>query len=240
MKNFSIFLFIISFAFSFIAPDIAYSADNNSAVGYTRGKGPVGVFHPEDYVDVDDPKSLWYGYGKNVSRDYDVSNVGVPIDSSIISKNYNPKAVPHVKGIAKYCNQQWRNQKCLKTISSLAVELTKDYMKKIYYSKKVSGDLKAPSQKFLRENCAGILIKIKEEIIPDVMSDNLKKCLNTINYVSKKTEAYPDRDLRQLAMGASFCIVRQPQCQVIEKQLLLVAKPKVQEASQSAPVIDKK
>ncbi len=250
MKIFSAFLFLLSMSLVFSIPNKAYSADDKGEKyklpekkidgGPKRGKGPVGMFHPEDYVDIGDPKSLWYGYGSSVNRRLDFSKVAVPMDNSALSKEYSKKAIPHVKDIAKYCNGQWAKQKCLRYISSMTVELTKDYMKRLYYSKVAPDDLKVPFQEILKENCSGVIMKSKDEAIPLSMSDNLKKCLNVINYVSEKTEVYPDRDLRQLAMGSSFCIIRQPQCQVIEKQLLLVAKPKIQETAKAAPVTDSK
>ncbi len=244
MKNLSLFIFTALMALLFISPDKAYSADKDKPYsGYKpRTKGPQKDFHPEDYVDVNDPKSLWYGYGKKANREFDgYAQFAVPTDPSIISRDYNRKAIPHIKNMAKYCNTQWRGQKCMKILGALAVELTKDYMKKIYYSKTVPADLKSPSQKMLRETCDGILIKTQDEIIPLVMSDNLKKCINAINYVSKMTEVYPDRDLRQLTISSTFCIIRQPQCALIEKQLyFLVARPKIQDSAQAAPVSDNK
>tara|TARA_R110002095_G_scaffold113315_1_gene98937 strand:- start:5800 stop:6591 length:792 start_codon:yes stop_codon:yes gene_type:complete len=248
MKNYAACLWGLSFCFTVAFSGNVYSAEREvtnppvvsefkSRSGYgENGKSGKTVMDLEDFKDPNDPDSLWYHYNRDYDRELDLYPKIVMQGKLTVSKKYNKKAFPHLKKMAVYCNQQWADQKCLRGLSALGVDLTKDYMKKIYYSEDVSADLKAPSQKKLREECAALVVGPNEEVIPAAMNGHIKRCLNAINAVSNLTEAYPDTDLRQLAMSATFCIIRQPPCNMIEGQLEMIAKPIHAKTVEAQPV----
>lgn len=236
------FIFILTACLLFYAQSTVYAQEDGGAQrelpasknGRNGGDPNMGGVMGLNDLGNKEPDSLWHnfkGFGRIENTPKTIENaienmpVGVLPDPSALSDDYNPKAYRHLRNMAKYCNQHWRSQVCLKRLSYLGIDLIKDYMKKIHYSKTVSTDMKGPVQKVLRDSCAGVIIRNREEVIPVVMSDNLKKCVNAVTMVNDMVKLKPDRDLRQLTISSTFCIIRQPQCNMIEGQLSLIAKP---------------
>ncbi len=244
MTHHTVFILVFALCLIFCSQNAVYAQENGNGKKEPPtsqdGRHTSGSVLGEGIVDLNDipgsreSDSLWQnfkGFGRtgktNLTMERAIENmpVGALPDASALSDDYNPKAYPHLKNMARYCNQQWKSQGCLKRLSSLGIDLIKDYMKKIHYSKTVSADMKGPVQKVLKESCAGIIVGNREEVIPMVMSDNLKKCVNAVTMVNDMVKEKPDRDLRQLTLSSTFCIIRQPQCNMIEGQLSLIARP---------------
>lgn len=247
MTHYNMFIFILIICLAFCMQSKVYAQENEGRKGTkdlpasqnTRsGGGSILDIGPKDLGTLKNsmgPDSLWQnfkGFGRDgantkkaIDRAVENMPVGVLPDASALAEDYNPTAYPHLRNMARYCNQHWKSQGCLKRLSYLGIDLIKDYMKKIHYSKTVSEDMKGSVQKVLQDSCAGIIIKDREEIIPVVMSDNLKQCVSAVNMVNDMVGEKPDRDLRQLMISSTFCIVREPQCNMIEGQLSLIAKP---------------
>ena len=216
------------------------SAENSSTPQRPKkpGAGPTkyipSLTDLGDMQDPSDPDSLWHNRDRDADKTLNTYPRFIPKVRPVISKDYNSEAYPHLRNMAKYCNKKWRGQRCLRHLSALGIDLTKDYMKKIHYSKSTPEDLKEPSKEMLRKSCTGIIVHSNEEIAPIVMSNKMKQCVNAMTQVSNMTGEYPDRDLRQLAMSSTFCIVREAKCTMIENQLDLIVPPK-KSSEQIAP-----
>ena len=211
-------------------PAIAQESDMPIATpGNTRTGSPPTGHLDLDNLRSDDPDSLWYHYKRPAIPSNDIDYPShIPTGIPFPSETYNPDAYPHLKRMAKYCTYNWENEKCMHTLSALGVALTKDYVKKIHFSKTVPASRIENSKKEVKEACVGILPNSEGKIEPVKMSNGMKQCVGKMNSLSRDIREYPDQDLRQLALSATFCfVIRQAQCDMIEGQLVRIAKPEM-------------
>lgn len=224
--------FVALFSIAWSIPAIAQESEMPIA---SSGKKRNPETPPTGHLDLNDlkssdPDSLWYHYNKksgNRPGDIDYPS-HIPTGIPFPSETYNPDAYPHLKRMAKYCTYDWKNEKCMHTLSALGIALTKDYVKKIHFSETVPASRIEHSKKEVKQACVGILPNADGKIVPDKMSIGMKQCVGKINTLSKDIREYPDQDFRQLALSSTFCLVmRQEQCDMVEGQLVRIAKPEM-------------
>ena len=222
------------FAFLFVLCPMPVSADSPLPIatpGEKRNPGQPILGHA-DLEDIksrqsENPDSIWHRYKKPTDRSLSHYPAYVPNALPDPSKTYSKEAYKHLKNMALYCNYNWVHDKCMHTLSMLGIALTKDYLIKIHKSEKAPADLIEPAKKNLKEGCSGILLKRGGTIQSIDMSNGMKECVGTMKAIGDALRVYPNHELRQLALSSTFCIERQPRCDVVEAQLSLIAKPEL-------------
>ncbi len=134
-----------------------------------------------------------------------------PLEGNIAISN-------HMKIMASFCVNHWDNEKCLKELSSLSMDLTTNYAEKLDAQKK------EVQMENLKQHCAASTAALKVSVPAYAMKSAITECINIISDINDETSIKPDIDLYQLLVGSVLCLGKDLACDNIETQLSDAAK----------------